>query len=50
MTAGSAAIIKKYNAIGNPAKVPNPFTVPAVVPTKILKYYDLNFIFISTKQ
>ena len=34
ITAGSAAIIKKYNAIGNQAKVPNPFTVPAVAPTK----------------
>ena len=34
ITAGSAAIIKKYNAIGRPAKVPNPLTAPAMVPTK----------------
>ena len=34
ITAGSAAIIKKYNAIGRPAKVPNPLTVPAMAPTK----------------
>tara|TARA_B100000524_G_C23426056_1_gene289740 strand:- start:13 stop:276 length:264 start_codon:yes stop_codon:yes gene_type:complete len=34
MTAGSAAIISKYNAIGRPASVPKPFTVPAIPPTK----------------
>ena len=34
ITAGSAAIINKYKAIGSPAKVPNPLTVPAIPPTK----------------
>ncbi len=34
ITAGSTAIIKKYRAIGKPAKVPNPFAAPAIVPTK----------------
>ena len=33
ITAGSAAIINKYNAIGKPANVPKPLTVPATLPT-----------------
>ena len=36
ITAGSATIINRYKAIGNPANVPNPFTAPAILPTKNL--------------
>ena len=45
MTAGSATIIKKYKAIGKPAKVPNPFTVPAITPTKNLDELWFKFWF-----
>ncbi len=50
MTAGSAAITKKYNAIGNPAKVPNPFTVPAVAPTKNFEMLWFKFLFLYPRS
>ena len=50
ITAGSAAIIKKYSAIGKPAKVPNPFTVPAVAPTKNLEILWFNFLFLYPRN
>ena len=50
ITAGSAAIIKKYSAIGNPAKVPNPFTVPAVAPTKNFEILWFNFLFLYPRN
>ena len=45
ITAGSAAIISRYRAMGNPAKVPKPLTVPAIVPTKNLDKLWLSFLF-----
>ena len=50
ITTGSAAIIKRYRAIGNPAKVPKPFTVPAVAPTKNLEILWFSFLFLYPRN